>query len=119
IYRISVSGGDATRLTFNGSHNVSPRVSPDGTALAYVTRRNGNFQIALLNLATGSEVLLTNGPDDQSPSFSPDGGMVLYTSSQRGGVLSVKSIDGLAQETLSTAGAGITAAAWGPFGTAN
>lgn len=119
IYRMSVDGGDVTRLTFNGSHNVSPRVSPDGTALAYVTRRNGNFQIALLNLATGQEVLLTNGPDDQSPSFSPDGGMVLYTSGQRGGVLNVRSIDGLAQETLTAAGAGVTAAAWGPFSTAD
>jgi TolB protein len=119
IYRISVDGGQATRLTFNGGHNVSPEVSPDGTALAYVTRRGGNFQIAVLNLSTGNEVLLTNGPDDQSPSFSPDGGMVLYTSGQRGGTLAVRSIDGLAQETLSAAGAGITAATWGPFGTAN
>lgn len=119
IYRISVDGGQATRLTFNGGHNVSPQVSPDGTALAYVTRRGGNFQIAVLNLSTGNEVLLTNGPDDQSPSFSPDGGMVLYTSGQRGGTLAVRSIDGLAQETLSSAGAGITAATWGPFGTAN
>lgn len=119
IYRMGVDGGNATRLTFNGGHNVSPRVSPDGTALTYVTRRGGNFQIAVLNLSTGNEVLLTNGPDDQSPSFSPDGGMVLYTAGQRGGTLNVRSIDGLAQETLSASGAGITAAAWGPFGTAN
>jgi len=119
IYRISVDGGEATRLTFNGSHNVSPRISPDGTTLAYVTRRNGNFRIALLNLATGQEILLTDGPDDQSPSFSPDGGMVLYTAGQRGGVLNVRSVDGLAHETLTAAGAGVTAAAWGPFSTAH
>ncbi len=119
IYKIGVEGGQATRLTFNGGHNVSPEVSPDGTALLYVTRRGGNYQIAVLNLSTGKEVLLTNGPDDQSPSFSPDGGMVLYSSGQRGGTLSVRSIDGLAQETLAPAGAGITAATWGPFGTAN
>ena len=119
IYRIGVDGGNATRLTFNGSHNVSPHVSPDGTALLYVTRRNGNFQIAVLNLSTGNEVLLTDGPDDQSPSFSPDGGMVLYTAGQRGGVLNVRSIDGLARDTLTAAGAGVTAASWGPFGTAN
>lgn len=119
IYRISVNGGEATRLTFNGGHNVSPHVSPDGTALIYVTRRGGNFQIAVLNLSTGNEVLLTNGPDDQSPSFSPDGGMVLYTAGQRGGTLNVRSIDGAAQETLSVAGAGVSAATWGPFGTAN
>lgn len=119
IYRAGIDGGDATRLTFNGSYNVSPKVSPDGTALLYVTRRNGNFQIAVLNLATGQEILLTDGPDDQSPSFSPDGGMVLFTSSQRGGVLNVNSIDGLARETLSAAGAGVTTATWGPFATGN
>lgn len=119
IYRVGVNGGQPTRLTFNGGHNVSPKVSPDGTALIYVTRRGGNFQIAVLNLSTGNEVLLTNGPDDQSPSFSPDGGMVLYTAGQRGGTLNVRSIDGSAQETLSVAGAGVTAATWGPFGTAN
>lgn len=119
IYRMPASGGEASRLTFNGSYNVSPQVSPDGTALVYVTRRDGRFQIAILNLATGQEVILTDGPNDFSPSFSPDGGMVLYTSETRGGVLQVDSIDGLASETLSTAGAGITASAWGPFGSAH
>ncbi|TSH98877.1 Tol-Pal system protein TolB [Verticiella sediminum] len=118
IYRMGVDGSNVTRLSFNGGHNVSPRISPDGTALTYVTRRGGSFQIAVLNLSSGNEVVLTNGPDDQSPSFSPDGGMVLYAAGQRGGTLNVRSIDGLAQETLSAAGAGVSAAAWGPFGTA-
>jgi TolB protein len=30
IYRVRASGGDAQRVTFDGSYNVSPRISPDG-----------------------------------------------------------------------------------------
>jgi TolB protein len=38
IYRMPVGGGAAQRVTFNGSYNVSPAVSPDGRYLAYVSR---------------------------------------------------------------------------------
>src|SRR5690625_1126346 len=71
IYRVPVDGGEAQRVTFNGGYNISPQVSPNGQNLAYVTRRNGAFRIAILDLNSEQEQLITNGPDDQSPSFAP------------------------------------------------
>ncbi len=45
IYRMPAGGGEAQRVTFDGSYNVSPRISPDGKALAYIARNGGKFQV--------------------------------------------------------------------------
>jgi TolB protein len=116
IYQQSLDGGDARRLTFNGSYNISPRISPDGKTLVYVARRDGAFRIASLDLASGSENLLTGGPDDQSPSFAPNGMQVLYAAIQGGrGVLAVVSSDGRVRSTLSSLSGQISEPTWGPF----
>lgn len=31
-------GGNAERVTFTGSYNISPSISPDGRWLAYISR---------------------------------------------------------------------------------
>lgn len=116
IYRVPVSGGDAQRITFNGSYNISPALSADGNNLVYVTRRDGAFRIALQNMGSGSETLLTAGPDDQSPSFAPNGMQILYSSAQGGrNVLSVVSVDGRVRQTLSTLDGKVREPTWGPF----
>ncbi len=116
IYRVPVSGGDAQRITFNGSYNISPAISPDGNNLVYVTRRDGAFRIAMQNMGSGSETLLTAGPDDQSPSFAPNGMQILYSSAQGGrNVLSVVSVDGRVRQTLSTLDGKVREPTWGPF----
>lgn len=116
IYKVPVSGGDAQRLTFNGSYNISPALSPDGNNLVYVTRRNGAFRIAIQNMGSGSEQLLTAGPDDESPSFAPNGMQILYSSVQDGrSVLAVTSVDGRVRQTLSALNGKVREPTWGPF----
>ena len=116
IYRAPVAGGDAQRLTFEGSYNVSPRVSPDGNKLGYVTRRGGAFRIAIQDMGTGTEQLLTAGPDDESPSFAPNGMQILYSSVQGGrSVLAVISVDGRVRQTLSSLNGKVREPTWGPF----
>ncbi len=52
IYRIGVNPGEQPkRITFGGNYNARPRVSPDGTQLAMVTLDNGNYRIAVQDLA--------------------------------------------------------------------
>ncbi|MFC4202974.1 Tol-Pal system beta propeller repeat protein TolB [Candidimonas humi] len=115
-YKVPVSGGEAQRITFNGSYNVSPHLSPDASNLVYVTRRGGAFRIALQNMSSGSEQLLTNGPDDQSPSFAPNGMQILYSSIQGGrSVLAVVSTDGRVRQTLSALNGKVREPTWGPF----
>lgn len=116
VYRVPVAGGQASRLTFQGGYNISPSISPDGNELVYVSRRDGAYSIALQNLRTDAQQVLTNGPDDQSPSFAPNGMQVLYSSVQGGrSVLAVVSTDGRVRQTLSTLDGKVREPTWGPF----
>ncbi|PRY97863.1 TolB protein [Jezberella montanilacus] len=116
VYQVGLDGGEPKRVSFNGGYNISPRVSPDGKTLLTVTRRDGAYRIASLNLATGSETLLTEGSDDQSPSFAPNGMQVLYAAVQGGrSVLAGVSSDGRVRQTLSVLNGEIREPTWGPF----
>lgn len=116
VYQVPVTGGEARRITFNGSYNISPALSPDGNNLVYVTRRDGAYRIALQNMSTGSEQILTDGTDNQSPSFAPNGMQVLYSAVQNGrSVLAVVSTDGRVHQTLSTLDGRVQEPTWGPF----
>ena len=119
IYQIPVTGGEARRITYNSNYNISPRISPDGKTLLVVTRQNGAFRVASIDLASGTETVLTEGPDDQSPSFAPNGKQVLYTAKQGGrSMLAGVSSDGRMRQTLSILNGEIKEPTWGPFGNA-
>jgi Tol biopolymer transport system component len=65
--------------------DVSPVWSPDGTRLAFVSFRDGNSEIYLLDLRTGQLRNLTNYPgSDASPVWSPDGSMIAFESLREG-----------------------------------
>ena len=94
IYRIAVDGG-VVRVTFSSPYNVSPRVSPDGRTLAFLKRREGKFLIALKDLASGTESVLSDGGEEESPSFAPNGRWVMYATRSEGrDTLMASSIDG-------------------------
>jgi hypothetical protein len=60
IYRIPAGGGDATRVTFQGEYNVSPRISPDGKTLVFLSRNSGRDQLSAMDLATRQIQVLTD-----------------------------------------------------------
>src|SRR5213075_3383447 len=96
------SGGEPQRVTFEGSYNVSPRISPDGKTLAYITRNSGKFQVALLDLSNRQVQVVTDSDRDESPSFAPNGRMILLATVINGrGVLSAVSADGRIKQRLS------------------
>ncbi len=116
IYRMPATGGAATRVTFGSSYNVSPRMSPDGRNMAYVTQRDGRFLIALKNLESGEEKLLTDTGEEESPSFSPNGQWVMYTTRAGGReYLMAVSVDGRIKQRLSSDTGNVREPAWGPF----
>jgi TolB protein len=116
VYRMPAQGGDAVRLTFEGSYNVSPRISPDGKTLAFISRVDGQFRLAIMDLASRQTQLLTEGPRDESPSFAPNGRMLLYATDVGGrGVLAAVSSDARVQQRLTVQTADIREPAWGPF----
>jgi TolB protein len=116
IYRMPASGGAAERVTFEGEYNVSPDVSSDGKLLTFVTRNQGRYQVALLDLQTRQQLILSDSSRDESPSFAPNGRMIVYASESGGrGSLFAVSTDGKVRLRLSAEGADVREPAWGPL----
>jgi len=116
IYRMAAAGGEPQRVTFRGSYNVTPRPSPDGRVLAYVTRDGSKFQVALLDLSNQQVQVITDSDRDESPSFAPNGRMILLATIRGGrGVLSAVSADGRIRQNLPYSGGDVREPAWGPF----
>jgi TolB protein len=110
------NGGEAKRVTFSGSYNITPRISPDGRTLAYISRREGKFQLYALDLVSGQEQRLSDTSKDESPSFSPNGRYIMYaTESGRRGALAVVSVDGKVKQKLTVQAGDIREPTWGPF----
>ena len=114
--RVGRRRATSQRITFSGDYNVSPRVSPDGKTLAYVSRSGGRFQVAAMDLGTRQTQVLTDGARDESPSFAPNGKMILYATDAGGrGVLAATSSDGRVKQRLSMPAADVREPAWGPY----
>ena len=116
IYRVGVNGGNPERITFEGSYNARPRLSPDGTKLALVTLDRGNYRIGLLDLEDRDLLVLSTGQQDESPSFAPNSDSLIYATRQRGnGVLEMVSADGLVRQRLGSGRGDIREPVWSPF----
>ncbi len=67
-------GGDAARVTRTHAAESQVVWTPDSKKLAYVSDREGAFNLYLYDFTTNSETQLTRGVgSNYTPSFSPDG----------------------------------------------
>jgi Tol biopolymer transport system component len=78
-------GTDPVRLTFNAVSSPSrewgpwPAWSPDGRKIAFMSDRDGNREIYVMNAdGTGLTRLTNDDVDDENPSWSPDGNQVAF-----------------------------------------
>jgi TolB protein len=116
IYRVPSSGGRAQRVTFDGSYNARPRVSPDGNSLAVVHNDRGNYRIATIDLARSALQVLTDGRLDESPSFAPNGEILIYATREGSrGVLATVTADGRIRQRISAVEGDVREPSWGPF----
>jgi TolB protein len=114
LYRVSASGGNASRVTFGGSYNSDPSVV--GNKIALVRQVGSAFNIAIKNLGTGADRVLSRGRLDESPSLAPNGTMVIYGSHSQGkGVLAVSSDNGKARQILYSQSGDVRDPAWSPY----
>lgn len=75
LFRIGAAGGAGRLVPTGYSYCTEPSWSPDGTKVAF-TARQGGFNIALLDLASGATRLLAQGQD---PAFGPNSRHVIYS----------------------------------------
>jgi TolB protein len=117
VYRVALDEARrADRVTFAGSYNARPRLSPDGKELAMVTLDRGNYRIAVMNLANRSMRVLSNSRQDESPSFAPNGATLIYGTRDAGrGALALVSADGRFQQRLSSERGDVREPVWSPF----
>ena len=85
IWMTSGSGGNARRLTSGKDNDEWPRISPDGSTVAYQSDKSGNSDIWLLDLKTGATTQLTKDKaGDFFHSWSPDGRHLVFCSERSG-----------------------------------
>jgi len=99
IYRVSANGGPAERVTFDGSYNARPRLSPE-----------------VMDLDRKDLLILSAGRQDESPSFAPNSDTLIYaTRQQRNGVLESVTADGLIRQRLTSGEGDVREPVWSPF----
>ena len=81
VWLVPVDGGEARQLTTSAAADFSPRWSPDGRKLAFVSTRSGAAQIWLLPLSGGeARQLTTTSTGASGPVWSPDGQWIAFAS---------------------------------------
>lgn len=116
LYTIPSNGqGKAQRLTFEGDYNARGSFSPDGQFIVMVQGTQGNYRIAVLELASQTNQTLTNGPLDESPSFAPNGKAIIYARRQgTQDILSMVTIDGISKQDLRHTTGMVREPVWSP-----
>lgn len=86
-----------------GYDDMFPAWSPDGTRVVFTSTRDGDPEIYLADVGTGSLRRLTTAPGrDAHPAFSPDGTQIVFQSPRRGGATQIftMNVDGSNQRPL-------------------
>jgi Tol biopolymer transport system component len=82
---MNLDGSGLRKLTSDGKQKFLPHFSPDATRIVYTKFSVGGYgsptsqsDIALYDLGTSTETMLTSGGDSSQATFSPDGKRVAY-----------------------------------------
>lgn len=81
LWMINYDGTNNHPLTTGNQNDYSPRWSPDGKQLLYLSGKDGSTQLYLRWMENGAEAKLTNFTNSPSNiKWSPDGRWIAYTS---------------------------------------
>ena len=81
LYIKTIGGVALTQLTSDPAADIQPTFSPDGTHVAFASRRSGNWDIWIIGTAGGAPIQVTRGAAQEvHPSWSPDGAKLVFCS---------------------------------------
>ena len=76
LYRVSVNGGEAQRLTSHVGYEMFPRFSPDGKTIAFTGQYDGNTEVYTVPAEGGEPLRITytatNSRDDLGDRMGPN-----------------------------------------------
>jgi TolB protein len=81
IFIRDLSSGETKRLTYAGTYNTAPALSPKGDLIAYGCKTDGALEICVMKTDGSEPRILTDGGINDSPHFSQCGRYILYSSS--------------------------------------
>jgi len=86
FFQMVEKGAGSVQWTFGKGRNHSPRWSPDGSELAFVSNRSGKNQIYVLSINGGEARQVTFLPSGASnPLWSPDGTKLAFNTALKSG----------------------------------
>lgn len=85
LYRVSVHGGGARRLTSSSWNEVAPQPSGDGERIYFGSDQTGEWQIWSLNVGSGESLRVTQRGGIR-PWEAPDGEFLYYSRRDRPGI---------------------------------
>jgi TolB protein len=85
IWEMDYDGANQRQITHRNSISLSPRVSPDGTRIAYSGMTGSGFQVLMYSLDLNRAVKFASfGGTNLSPAWAPDGTRLALSSSRTG-----------------------------------
>ncbi|WP_420239105.1 Tol-Pal system beta propeller repeat protein TolB [Telmatobacter bradus] len=87
IWAMDYDGQNQHQVTHLGTISLSPRISPDGTRLAFASLGSGGWAIRMYSLELGRVIGFpagVGGGSNLSPAWSADGSKIAFSSSRTG-----------------------------------
>jgi Tol biopolymer transport system component len=82
---VPAGGGEVTQLTFDPADDWSPAWSPDGSRIAFASKRagTGNYDLWVMSATGANPIQLTFNPGEEScPSWSPEGNQIAFNANE-------------------------------------